>query len=419
MIRRPDNATNGFPGGINNTVEETAVPSRSVRQAVNVSATDAGKFRRRRGYTLRIAGRASSLFSSMQGMFAVLNGDLNLYDDDLNGDTLLSEMPEIPVSYTETPRGVYWMNKVSAGMVENGELLPFWPESPGQPILSVASTGGLDAGRYQVAVTYADSLGRESGTTIAPWIDVATGQGIALSLPTAPAGAVRTKVYMTGANDDELALVREFDSATTSLTLGRSPRGIELETQHLDPLPIGQIVRLFNGRLLVASGRWLHFSEQYRYGLTRPGNHIGFSGDITMIAPTASGVFIAASKRTIWLGGTNPNEWGRKAVYAAGAVPNTQGMAPMRLLVRGSESDEMLPYWLASDGRFLLGRPDGSVEFMAPDFVAPEGAESGATLVRQRMGVKELITTVLGGAVNRAMASDEVVGTVRRNGVEI
>ena len=82
-----------------------------------------------------------------------------------------------------------------------------------------------------------------------------------------------------------------------------------------------------NGRLLVAVGSLLIYSEPFMPGLYRPSkNYIPFPAPITVLEACGAGVFVAADK-TYWLGG-EITAASLAEVLPYGAVPRSGGTDP-------------------------------------------------------------------------------------------
>src|SRR5690606_4750308 len=117
--------------------------------------------------------------------------------------------------------------------------------------------------------------GRESGAALAAATTIAEGQGVQLYNIPQPADPVETPVlrlYVTGGDDRALYRARDVAAGTTSAPITQRPEGKLLATQFLTAMPPGHIVRQWNGRQLVARGRFLLWSPALRYGLTHVGH---------------------------------------------------------------------------------------------------------------------------------------------------
>jgi hypothetical protein len=128
---------------------------------------------------------------------------------------------------------------------------------------------------YQVAVTFRDIRGEESGTGQAAQIAVPEGGGIALSNVPQPldADVNIVRVYLSPANGDMLYFVRDMPVGMTSATLGAGARGKPLDSQFMEKMPAGSIVRALNGRMFVARGAEMLWSEALGFGLHHLRSH--------------------------------------------------------------------------------------------------------------------------------------------------
>lgn len=430
----------GWPGGIDNVHAEFDVPAAAsrdgttiarLREAVNVDVDDNGKVSRRPGYALAIASdNAHSLWSDPEyhSAFAVLDGALTAIDEYLGQTVLRTGMSHIhPVSYCVVNGVVFWSNRqVSGRVTEDLEAKPFALPSPaGQPNVAANTEGGLSAGDYQVAITYKAMSGEESGTSLAVLVTIEEGQGVRITnVPQPPSGSgiVAIRVYMSTCNGDVLYHQRDLAVGMTSATLAVAHTGKALETQWLQPMPPGQIVRYFNGRVYVAQGRVLWWSEALRYGYYNPSyNYVTFPADITLVAPVgdadAGGIYVAAGTRTYFMQGADPKAMRRVIAYPHNAVPGTHVEVPASLF--GGNDGARRPFWLAANGVFCIGTPSGQVEPQTETYYVAPHAERGAAILRERNGKRQIIVGLGGQQTNVFRATDSVVATVYRNGVAI
>lgn len=396
--------------GIANLGPETSATPQTLREAVNVDLTKEGTIRRRDGRTLLVAGTL---------VHSVWADDGFPYALFVDGSTLMALLPDatttvpigsglaigLPVSWAKINDNVHWSNGVQSGMVTPElENLPWAPVAPaGQPDLEATPEGGLDAGTYQVAVTYRDIIGRESGTGTAAVVEVPQGGGIRLgNIPQpAMADAITTvRVYRTGANDTSLRHVTDIPAGLPTLVIGVRDRGKVLDTQHHVAMPPGHIVRYGHGRQWVAREKELLWSPALRYGLWSPAYaRMRMHGRITMAEPIGdgsegAGLFVAAGERTYWLSGANPDGFAQRTVYPAGAIEGSAIV--MRGSAWGFDTAERVIAWLASNGIFCVGLPGGTVVRMKEAEALTTVGERGATLFRESNGMRQLITALQG-----------------------
>lgn len=398
-----------WPAGINNVTDEKRLPRNefgtrpvALREADNIDLDTAGMPTRRRGYTAQLADMtlAHSGWSDALVPFALLvtDGELCSLQPDLTLRPLGAYVGHQPLSYALIGSDIYYCNTIASGLLPAAGGPHRWaPEQPsGQPTLAAVDGLGLFPGQYQVAVTYTDDMGRESGTTLAAQVDVTEGQGIhATALPQPlDAATVLINIYLTDANDQVLRRHTSLPAVgITDLHIGVPATGKALDTQFLEPMPGGQITRLFNGRQLVARGRRLMWSNPLRYGMyNRARGVMEFHAPIDLVAPIGrEGVMVAAGDRTIWLGGAEPSAWTRDIAYGAGAVPGSHLEVPgVAFATDGDDDTSPSEVWLARDGQLVRGTA-GRVSPMKFDSAVIDGADRAAPLYRSEGGLQQLV----------------------------
>lgn len=302
-----------FPAGVNNRRDahdlRQPVQRGSIdllRSATNVDLTDEGKVRRRPGFTQAIAqdGCHSLWGDGNTGFYAAGSG---LYQLRESGPGVVDSLvrndlaPGQPMSYCEAGGTYFYTGSGHLGMVRDGVRIDFTPRLNITPVLS-ATQGALSAGRYQFCFTQMGVAG-ESAATVPQVIDLPTGGGIRISSipPAAPGTTLRA--YMTAANGEVFGRVDLQVSAGVAEIVAPPELGARCQTLLLEPMPAGSIVRHALGRLLVAVGNLLCYSEPYANGLFRPSkNYIPFAAPVTVVEPCGGGVFVVADK-TYWLDG--------------------------------------------------------------------------------------------------------------------
>jgi hypothetical protein len=280
--------------------------------------------------------------------------------------------------------------------------------------------GGLSAGTYQLAVTFLTAAGEESGASLAAMVDVPEGGGVQCdAIPQPPDASYRVRLYLSGANGDVLHFARDLAAGMTSVLLGVTRAGKVLETQFLEPMPPGHIVRWFNGRLYVAVDNVLVWSEAMRYGLTRLAhNRAGFQKRLDLLEPVGAGdegagIYVASADRTYFLGGTDPKAFSNRIAYPHGAVPGTALRVPANVF--GVQSSTEVVYWLARNGVGCLGLPGGTVMPLRENQVIGPSADSGASLYRDVNGLRQVITTLVGAQERGLALGDKLNCTVIRH----
>jgi len=407
--RRPDFKLDNSKGGDRATF---------LRSAVNTDITEQGTVKRRAGYALALAGSdCHSLWTHPSGTFGFYVDYATLYR--VTGSAaapvktaLRTDMtPGRLVSYAEVNDSTYYSNGLVIGRIDaagNHTLgVPMLAVTP----LATASAGGtLRAGDYLVCFTQRNLDGEESGSTVPQPVTVpANGTVTITNLPAAfPAGVAAVSIYFTAANDGVLLRRATLTTAQSTFTLATTePLGGRCPTLLLTPMPAGNIVRELNGRLLVAAGSMLYYSEPYAHALTNPArNYIPFPAPISMIESCQTGFFVAADQ-TYWVGG-DVADTNLDPVLPFGAVPNTSGQS----------ADENIAYWMSTRG-MIRGTPDGQVVRLQEANVAVDTAPTGAFLYRKGDGMKQALGALFGANSTAVAASSWLEAEVIRKATSL
>lgn len=429
----------GWPLGVVNVGREDSVPAGALREAVNVDVDGAGKISRRPGATEVSDTPTHSAWAHplFPYLLAIQDGDVVAMDEleQINPLGIGLENPELPGSFALVAGLAYFTNgRAQAAIGPDLSVRSWWAECPlGQPSVTVqAGVGGLTRGTYQVAMTFVDLDGREGGSTLPVEVVVPKdGDGLLLSnFPAAqdPRTAL-VRIYRTKPDGTELYRAMEIPAGMSTVLLGNGELTARLDTLMLVPMPPGQIVRAGGGRLLVAQGRALYYSEALMYGLMRADNYTLHEGEITLVEPVGNaeslGWYVSAapapgksSGRTYYLAGPDPRNWPRVIAHPHAAVRGASAQVEASSL--GFELSGTVPVWLTDGGQLVAGLPGGQVvDLHAGRYVAPEHASAGAISLREYGGLRHLIATVRGGIKSGLAASDQAEAEVWKNGVRI
>lgn len=423
-----------WPLGVNNLAKEGALPTNedglvlALREADNVDLDRAGYASRRGGYTAGFVGQLThSLWSDDLLQFGLMVDDGVLHAVHAGGSvqSLGTIVGNQPLSYALVNDRVFFSNQYACGLVTLDLQVNAWaPAQPaGQPAVSAVSGMSLPAGTYQVAITYTDLLGRESGSSLAVQVQVSANGGIALQGIPQPADITANptiNVYASNANDQVLRLYATMPSGLNSLTIEQDAQGRALATQFLSSMPAGQIVRLHSGRQFVAQGRYLRWSPALRYGLTNPSkNVIRFRDPIDMVEPigrggAGAGVFVATGGKTYWLGGADPDTFSQRIAHSAGVVPGTSITLPGNVL--GMETTDEVLVWLSRNGQFCVGGEGGRVTALKQGQAVVNDADRGAVMYREVDGKLQLVVGLKGARQQGLAVSDRPVAHVIHDG---
>lgn len=388
--------------GVNNRLPDFKLRSREgdyLRHAVNADVTDAGSVRRRKGQTRIVAAAdAHSFWSHGELAYYVAGGTLYALSGTVANPVstaVLAGVGNLPMSFAAAGDDVFASNGVELYELVNRVGPAPVPTLAVQPDVSAGSGGALPAGHYQVCFTLARASGEEGAATAPVRVEVGAGGVLSIAnLPAAfPGDATELRIYMTACNDTVLAYAASLLAPTPTLSIPIVPTlGSRCMTLHLRPMPAGTIVRWLNGRLYVASGRTVIYSEPWAPTLFDPSrNYIAFPNPVTVMEPCVDGMFIAADK-TYWLGG-DPTAAALRAVLPYGAVPGTA--------CASERTNEC--FWMSARG-MVRGRQDGSVENLQEAAVATEPVGAGAMLYREQDGLRQLVSSLFGSEQTVAAA---------------
>ncbi len=134
----------------------------------------------------------------------------------------------------------------------------------------------------------------------------------------------------------------------------------------LVPMPGGQWVDYWNGRLLVARGPKLLFSRPLRYGAHNPMiDYVMFPQYIEWIAPVANGIFVGTADKVFWLAGRTPSDMTMQAV--AGKTAPGVALVVDGTLVGGGLSGQVAIF-LTTSG-FAVGLPSGEIQYPQAKYI--------------------------------------------------
>lgn len=425
----PDLKLGGFSEGANNVFREDSLRPSQLRSAVNVDVLPEGKIRRRLGYSLLVPmSDARSAYVHQGYVYVADEGALKRVDlSDLSVESLAPIPASAALSYAVLNEYLY----ISSGdpqqsyRINSAGALEFWaPEFPeGQPTLSVVPLGALPAGDYQVAVAFLRGA-EESGTGRAAGITLTETGAIQLtSLPKPERNdTTHIRVYASTANGTVLYSYGDFPAAAPAISISNTPSGKQLETQFLEPLPAGHIIRNYRGRLYSAVSNILFYSQALRYSQTnRSQDFIAFPERVTMVRPVENGLFVGTRTKALFLSGNTPGELQQTIVHHAGVVEGTDTVVPVGVFGFESLTTGTVAVWWSTSGTMVIGLPNGQVQIVREGELSLPEFTRGATMLREENGVQQLLSVLQQpkSEISALAAKDEAVVTVHRRGIEI
>lgn len=377
--------------GMDLLTEETSMKAGTVRKAVNVDINSAGGVRRRGGYAVAVPGTGfHSIFSSALGVFVGNGPNLFQLDPDTLQLTFICAMGSAePLSFSEYNDALYVTNPSSLWRVTAAGASPVGVPAPQRPSVVPHPAGTLVPGRYGVAIS-AVVGGEESPALYLG--EYQLDAGLKLTDLLLRDGA-RYRVYITPQNGDVLYLCDEFDAAFTEYVVSVTPDGAPCQTLNMEPMPAGSIVLGTRGRLYVAAGSVLWYSEALRPHLLSPrSNFIPFVGDIRFLASVDDGLYVADDRGVWWLPGMDPTAASMVQVSQIKVVKHSATTVPSDALpasIRGALDDAAV--WLSESG-YMVGRAGGSVVPLHPERIKLSPDQEGRSVLMVRGGIKQVIT---------------------------
>lgn len=390
-----------FAPGLNNRLEPTKLATRLADRsqatylygAENVDLNGEGYIKRRRGQTLRDATASHSLWSDLKGGYIVQGTDLRRFDNGTLGTVIRANMPPRAVSYSRGADGVvYWTNGSDIRRIDGTDkgIAPM-PPSPA-PAVAVTS-GALSAGKYLIAFTVSNDDG-ESPATVAIQLDVPENGGIMFLADEV------VNAFMSGPNGDILTFQTR---ASGDAIVVHNETGRRCETLNTALMPAGDIVRHYNGRMLVAAGPSLYASNPYNYGVYDPSvAYFPFPEDITIVEPMENGIYIVADK-TYWINDLFTDTL--QAMLPYGGVLGSSIRSP----------DEQTAYWSSVRG-LIQADKNAAVKNLQEAALDVAPARTGATLYRERDGTRHVVSTRFGVEPSVAVATSYMEAEVIRKG---
>jgi hypothetical protein len=408
----------GWTDGENNLLAAEELEQTQLRRCVNYDVSDKGDLRRRRGRAAVYNGsiQPGSLFSNGKRALFVETGHLWELINYLGAWSRLLVRLNIgarAVTYLDVNGAIYWSNGVNTGVFgENAEDFTWGLHAPvEQPNVVPSSNGGtLTSGTYQVAVTFVNEFGEESGTPRSKEVlipdDVSTGSIKLFDIPVSTE-ATTVRVYVSHPNGEGLYRVTDILSGMTSYRITSVDNAVNmlLQTQFGIKPPAGDVLEYHNGRIYIGQGKVVWFTDPLRYGLVKPHrNFMMFPGEVTVIKAVADGIYVCADK-TYWISDIDTTNLQQREVLPYGAVKGTGIDIP--------KSDNVA--WFSRHGIVIAGL-EAQISNIQEEKSAVSDFTNGAMMFRESRGLRQLVATLGGGEQSAYLAPDYAALEIARRG---
>lgn len=404
----------GWGRGMNNRRPDVDLPVDLLRNAVNVDVLTSGKVRRRKGISQVIADAgAHSVFGHDDRLLWATASALKACDRNFVARTLLTSAKfDLPLSYIMFNGVTYFSNEKINGTINQAGAYAPWGIVPpsGGPVLA-----SLDAGKrirqYAVTCTFVIKSGgieiEESGAPVGN-VCVGGDDGVILaaSIPQpSDARVTHVRLYATDIDGQEFYQHVDLPIGVTAYTI-RRPYGLgkQLRSQFLAPPPPGQLLAAYKGRIYVASGNILYFTEPLYYGAYHTARgYFMFSERITMLKASNDGIFISADY-TYFIAGGQPKSAELKPLLPYKAIEGAACDVP-------NSNDVM---WMSERG-LVYGRASGAAENVTEEQMAMDYATRACLGVMELNGSKHALAVAKHSTASLLQADDFTTAEATRD----
>lgn len=302
-----------FPSfkGINNITTPEGTPDDYLKASINFDMDKYGGLSKRPGYELVDSAEYKSLWCSDKnlGCYALRNNSLVEVLPDYSYVVLEENVNQESLSFTEVDYTIYIVSQGYNRAIIDHQVYPLGISKNNLSPSLTETTGTLQAGTYQVSITYVNSQGLESGTDVSSVITVGSNSGISLSIPSSYEDNIEyARVYCSTCDGELLyrhgmAMLGETYKISSVTNLSNP-----LRVFNMDKPPNGEKVIHYKDRLLIANEDYIYYSEPYRYHLfDLEKNYIYISDKIVDILPVEDGIWVLADKIYYLSGGAVEN----------------------------------------------------------------------------------------------------------------
>jgi len=411
--------------GLNNVLSPDRTPPDYLKEALNVDIDKSGGIDKREGYTQKDTGNWTALWSEDSRCFGVKDGQLVSVSEQYNVTELGHLVGTSPVSFAHVDGRTHYVSDTTTGIIHDDGLAlsTFGIDRPNpRPSLAVAPTGSLEQGTYQVALTYVDDRGLESGSGVASLINVGEGQGIeveSIAISNDPR-VTHVNIYCSTPNGEVLYFIGRVVNGISSTTITSIRHGVlPLKSFNVFPAPTGHIIRYAHSRLWIAQGSTLWYSDPLSYEWFRfQEAFLPFPERIRAVMPTAGGMWIASDK-LYYLAGQDPVKAKLTEKEPVKVVEGTD-----RKIVGAYIFFENTPIgykWLVTTdkGMYVCFNDGVTLNMTERNVVFPE-ADKGTGLFIQKEGINRYLSILQKRAdTDNARLGDQVTAQIIRNGVPI
>lgn len=379
--------------GIDNVSEDAAMvqggrePFVYVRDAVNVNITRAGKVDMIPSGSKVTDNKYQHLWQSSlhKDLFGLLDGWwVKINTTDWTNEPLVY-VGDGRLSHTLLNNQVCIAGREGIFTYNGYQALPLGIQTPPMPI----AYGGIDRTQQtrSVAISWLRG-GTESGLSSY----VTAGAEVEVVLPMVTDATVTgVNIYATslGGTDMQLAGTVAHDATSFNITEDHD-LGMAAQFAHLSPMPTGNYLCYWRGRLITATANVIRFSEPLAYHLhdERHG-FIQTAQRITFIQPVENGLWVGQTDHVIFIEGMQLEDMRISIKSAQTPIPDSAIQVDSDSIGEAAEGGTMVTVWLASNG-YVVGSSMGQIVEYQAGRIDGISANAGTTVRLAR----RLITAV-------------------------
>jgi len=360
--------------GVRNDVDLNRFAHADLSAGMNIDLDETGRLIRRGGIAQIESTASHSLWSNGTKAYLVAGNTMYYIDQSLNRWPV-RDMNMTRVRYAEINNVVYWTDGLETGQIVGNTRSTRLGIAPPLQLSATVIPGALRAGRYMFTMTYARVNGEESGAPICGEIVLPVDGGIQLDLPTSSDTSVYEKrIYLTAWNGETPYLAGTVLNAVPTASFADMPElGAAVRTQFMTDAPPGVIIRYYAGRLWIAYGNYIWYSQPYEYGLfDRRSGFLGFDAEVRTISVVADGIFVGTSEETYWLSGTDPTQMQLQRVADYGTILGTE-TSVQGLYLTSDGLPGQVACWYSNKG-MCIGMTGGQMKNMTGGRYIPPSA---------------------------------------------
>ena len=354
--------------GMNRVAPDESLVQRSdratsfaVRDAVNGYVTSVGKWRMREAVQRVSTRPLKNLWQSpLQGdVFATLFGQwVKVNPQDWTTEDLCNVGGE--AAFIDFNGKVLAVNSSGLWTYNGVAAQRLTLDTPGAPWVTDAA-GSLPPGDWAFACSFLRGAQESAVSEVSRFEATEGGVNVQLPLPLDPE-VTATRLYVSSHQGSELYSAGDYANASLITLSSPPPRGALARFRFLDPMPGGAFPCLWRGRLVVARGRALLFSEPLAYHLhSRRHGFVELPQRVSFVVPVDEGLWVGQSDHVVFLRGHAPGELAVDFKNARRPIPGSAVAVPSEMLDdKMDNAGTSCAVWLAENGH-VVGTGQGQL----------------------------------------------------------